>query len=1054
MKIIYSKFSNDRCDEFNIRTDILLDENGNKYIDKSPVSYEGNLHITALYKAEAGLKEVYKDTPFVPNKIVNVEGRDLFEFVEGKNFENELDDLLHEGKTDELEEKLIAYMETVLKAHNDIDFEVTDKFREIFGDVPMELPCIQNAKSAKITDIDMVPANIIGNTIIDYEWTFTFPIPANFVIYRIIHYYMEGAAERHVLRDRDLYKKMGITAPEILVFQDMEANFQKYITKDHEPLWKLHESLVQPEYIISDMVRSDTFAGSVVIDGNETDSLRGIPDEKGDLEFEISIPGNAKEIKIRLGDRGCIVFLKSLRIYGGNKYYTPEFGSNAKTVVSDIYLFGAGEPHFTVEDIKDGYDSLKIKFSVVTDNDSSCIYNYLIKGGFVNGDRRDYDELEKHYIAAIELKNIAEYDRRALGKQASRMAAELDAIYRNPFYKATKPFRELYKTYKYITCGTAKKQIKKEMRKHSGEINDKKAYYEEAVVRKRREHVGEKFDRMCSAETIAKEREELKDSDIVISVLVPVYNTPEDFLREMIESVLSQSYDRLTLCIADGSDNKHKEVGRIIKSYMSVDDRIRYVRLTENKGISENTNAALDLAEGNYIALLDHDDILHPEAFYNVVKRINETGADFLYSDEAVFYDDDMERPVSYHLKPDFSPIFLRGINYICHLSVFSRKLLDKVGRFRKECDGSQDYDLILRLTSKANKVEHIAETLYFWRSHPGSVASDLSAKPYCIEAAKRALRDHLEEVGEKGEVTDSDFPSAYRIRYELSEKPHVTIVIPNKDHSEDLKLCLDSIFERSTYENFDVEIVENGSDEPATFEMYEEYKKKYEGRFSVITWTRGFNYAAINNYGVKEAKGEYVLLLNNDTEVITPEWIEEMLYLAVRKETGCVGALLYFGDDTVQHGGVIFGIGGSAGHSQKSVKRENNGYLARLSVAHEVGGNTGACLMISKAKYAEMGGLDEDFVVAFNDVDFCCRLTEKGYVNMFTPFAKLYHYESKSRGYEETPEKLERFNGERDLLRQRHEKLIVKGEDPYYNHHQTLDREDCTPREDYSVFL
>ncbi len=551
--------------------------------------------------------------------------------------------------------------------------------------------------------------------------------------------------------------------------------------------------------------------------------------------------------------------------------------------------------------------------------------------------------------------------------------------------------------------------------------------------------------KICPFE-ISKSRRSLEEktvfeNSVKVSILVPLYNTPVKFLKEMIESVQNQTYKNWELCLADGSDDKHPEVGEFVLEKIKKDNRIVYKKLERNLGISENTNACIEMATGEYISLFDHDDLLHPSALYFVVKAINENNADFIYTDEVTFLDGNVNNLVNLHYKPDFAIDTLRSYNYICHLTTFKASLLEKTGGFRKECDGSQDYDLILRLTEQAQNIVHVPEILYFWRGHKNSTAQDIGSKPYIINAAHKALSDHLERVGLKGKVYDALIPSTYRISYEIEDNPLVSIVIANKDNIDALDTCLKSIYEKSTYRNFEIIIVENNSTEQSTFEYYKNLEEQLTN-VKVVYWKDKFNYSAINNFGFTEAEGDYVLLLNNDVEVITPSWIEELLMFAQRKDVGAVGAMLYYPDDTIQHAGVILGIGGVAGHAHKYFPRGTFGYMSRGAIAQNYSAVTFACVMMASDVFEEMHGIDEKFEVAFNDVDMCMRIRKAGYLNVFTPYAELYHYESKSRGQEDTPEKIKRFNSEIDRFQKRWGKELEKG-DPYYNPHLTLHHED-----------
>lgn len=531
------------------------------------------------------------------------------------------------------------------------------------------------------------------------------------------------------------------------------------------------------------------------------------------------------------------------------------------------------------------------------------------------------------------------------------------------------------------------------------------------------------------------------DKNIKISVLVPLYNTPEKYLKEMIKSVIMQTYSNWELCLADGSDAEHDYVEAICKEFASEDIRIKYKKLDENKGISDNTNACIEISSGDYIGLFDHDDLLHPSALFEVVKAICEKGADMVYTDEATFKSSRVSKIVNLALKPDYSPDTLRSYNYICHFTVFSRELMQKSGGgFNNRFDGSQDYDLILRLTENAKNVVHIPKVLYFWRSHSASTASSISAKPYIIEAAHKALSEHLERQGLKGEVLDGAAPSLYKIKYEIEGEPLISIIIPNKDHTDDLDLCLQSILNKSSYKNYEIIIIENNSTEQQTFDYYE--KIKQHEKVQVVYWEREFNYSAINNFGAKHAKGDYILLLNNDVEVLNEDWLEEMLMFAQRSDIGAVGAKLYYPDDTIQHAGVILGIGGVAGHSHKLYHRSQLGFMARASIIQNLSACTAACLMVPRKVYEEVGGLEEGFAVAFNDVDFCMKIRKAGYLIVYNPYTELYHYESKSRGSEDTPYKVARFNSEVNLFKTRWGNELKKG-DPYYNPNLTLNRED-----------
>ena len=530
-----------------------------------------------------------------------------------------------------------------------------------------------------------------------------------------------------------------------------------------------------------------------------------------------------------------------------------------------------------------------------------------------------------------------------------------------------------------------------------------------------------------------------------ISIVVPLYNTPQNFLEELLDSVQNQTYRNWELCMVDAGQDEN--VARIVKARARTDSRIRYQKLAENEGIAGNTNHGFEMVQGDYIALLDHDDILHPCALWYVAQAVAEQGADFVYTDEVTF-EGDIDHLTVYHFKPDYMLDNLRSNNYICHLSVFKTSLLAKVGGGeRAEYNGSQDYDLYLRLTEQAEKVVHIPHLLYYWRSSPTSVASNISAKLYCLEAAVKALYAHYERVGVPVDAVTMipNTPGFYKTDYTITKPGRVSILIPTCDHIDDLETCIESIYDRTTYPDFEVILIENNSKDPETFRTYERMRKEHPDNLKVVTWEgKGFNYSALNNFGEKYATGEYILLLNNDTEVITPKWLEEMVMYAQQERVGCVGVKLLYPDDTIQHAGIGFGFLTLAGHMHKNFPAGHPGYMGRLVYAQDVYAVTAACLMVRKDVYEQVGGLDESFAVAFNDVDFCVRVREAGYTNIFTPFAQLYHYESKSRGLDESPEKRKRFVSEVERFQKRWKAQLEAG-DPCMNPNFDLMKEDFT---------
>lgn len=533
-------------------------------------------------------------------------------------------------------------------------------------------------------------------------------------------------------------------------------------------------------------------------------------------------------------------------------------------------------------------------------------------------------------------------------------------------------------------------------------------------------------------EELDEQRKHVFEYQPKISILVPTYKTQINMLHEMIASVIGQSYANWELCIADGT-MEEGELKAVLQEYALKDSRIKVQFLESNDGISGNTNKALEMATGDYISLLDHDDVLELDALFEVVNVLQNKEVDMVYTDEDKV-SEDLSKFEDPNFKPDFSIDLLRSHNYITHFLVIKKLLIDEVGPFNSKYDGAQDYDLVLRCSEKANKIEHIAKSLYHWRMSAGSTAENPESKLYCYEAGRTALEAHLERVGLEGRVefAGENLWGLYHVIYTVKENPLVSIVIANKDHVRDLDKAITSIQKKSTYRNIEFIVVENNSTEAKTFAYYEEVQKKYEN-VKVVYWEREFNYSLINNYGVEHAKGEYILLLNNDTEMITPTAIEEMLGICARPDVGAVGAKLLYDDETIQHAGVVLGFGGYAGHVFHAKPRYDLGYMMRPRINCNYSAVTAACLLTKKSIYDEVGGLTEEFVVAGNDVDYCLKVREKDLLVVYNAFSEWFHYESKSRGYEDTPEKKARYDGEVAKFRKRWGAVLEAG-DPFYN--------------------
>ena len=526
----------------------------------------------------------------------------------------------------------------------------------------------------------------------------------------------------------------------------------------------------------------------------------------------------------------------------------------------------------------------------------------------------------------------------------------------------------------------------------------------------------------------------------LISVIVPVFNTPEQFLRQAIESVLSQVYPYWELCIADDASTK-SSVKSILEEYISKDSRIKVTFRKNNGHISRASNSAIEIATGEFVTLLDHDDLLTPDALYEVALLLNKhPEADMIYSDEDKI--DEQNQLKDPFFKPDWCPDSFLSRMYTCHLGTYRRSLINQIGGFRAGYEGSQDYDLVLRFTEKTENIFHIPKILYHWRIHSASTASSLDSKTYAIDAAKKALSDAIDRRGESGIVAPAPGPVGYYvIRYDINVKDLVSIIIPTKNLSSIVDNCLNSIFEKTTYPNYEVILVDNASTEQTTLDVIRKWKDQEPNRFKCYPLNIPFNYSKINNFAVEKSQGKYLLFLNNDTEVVTPDWIEAMVEQAQRPSIGAVGALLLYPDDTIQHAGVVAGVGGVANHCHKHLPVGSPGYFNHLNTVNNFSSVTAACMMCRREVFEEVGGFEEELAVAFNDVDFCFKLVDKGYRNIYLPHVILYHYESKSRGIEDTPEKLNRFLKENEYMHNKWNSLIKN--DPCYNSNLSKTRED-----------
>lgn len=606
------------------------------------------------------------------------------------------------------------------------------------------------------------------------------------------------------------------------------------------------------------------------------------------------------------------------------------------------------------------------------------------------------------------------------GKREAKYSVILKASYVKKGVQKIKEYSE--KSYRYYQRFGMSDTIKRTIEKLGQKELTSYDYWRKA-------HIPTRYD-------LKRQKEEKFRISPRISIVVPLYKTPIPFLKDMIRSVEQQTYKNWELCLSDGS-GEDSPLEEILKKYEEKDYRIKVIRNKKPLQISDNTNKALEKASGDWIAFMDHDDLLAPDALFECVKIINEdSDVDMIYTDEDKISMDGKEffQP---NFKSDFNIDMLRATNYFCHLTMVKKELYCLAGNLNSEYDGAQDYDFVLRCVEHAGKIKHIPKVLYHWRAHKDSTAENPESKRYAFEAGARAIQAHYDRVGIMAKVESTKYMGFYRSRYQINESPLVSVIIPNKDHIDDLEKCISSIENRASYRNIEYIIIENNSEKKETFKYYEELKNR-NSKVKVVVWDDEFNYSSINNYGVSFANGEYYLFLNNDTEIINDNCIEELLGYCQRLDVGAVGARLYYPDKTIQHAGVVIGLQGVAGHAFAGDDENSPGYFGRIIIAQDYSAVTAACVMVKKEAFEKVEGFDPRLAVAFNDIDFCLKLRKAGYLIVYNPYAELFHYESKSRGLEDTEEKVRRFNQEITTFHEKWYDVLEKG-DPYYNPNLTL---------------
>ena len=1000
-RTVYTRCSVERSREFAIRTEILGAADGSRRVRKSAAFPEARAHVEGMVRHEGALRALLAPFGIEVNRVLETgegEGRVSFAYLDHtETLQDKAAALWRSGRREEAAALVGTLADAVKKAASE-PFVMTEGFSRLFPGAP----CPEGGMSMPVTDLDMVCENVmIGadgtRTLTDYEWTVDFPVPEDFVRYRIWHYFLsyvqEGADQTEFL------VRAGLKSEYFPVYEAMEKSWQQAVAGTYTPLRELYGRIspglrdVREEMRIADGGRSRT-VNSFFTAGTDEDVL---PEKKDPVCVPMSIaPDGAFTVRVPLRllhwprvirwDPMDLQMLR-MRVTG--------IRGNVSAKIEPVNGFA-----------REGWTEFWTLDSV-----------WKITGSFAGAESFEITGfLEVVHPAS----RLAEMDRAR--REAGELGAQLEST-RGALaaQQGTRAFRGIEKMRSFRNF------VKARVKTLPG-FRDKTPALPMDYERWLQSH-------RAGEETLALQRAAVLDREPVFSILVPTYNTPETYLREMVDSVKAQTYPHWELCIADASvdseGHQNESLRRLLRDLAEEEPRIHVRYLGRNGGISENTNEAAMIAAGDYIALLDHDDLLEPDALFEMAAAAVRTGAQVIYTDEDKV---SMDGKVHFdpNLKPDYSPDLLRSHNYITHFLAVETKLFNEAGRFRQEYDGAQDYDLVLRASRRANRVEHIPKVLYHWRMHPASTAMDPTSKLYAYEAGRRAIEANLAECGLAGHAERMELWGMNHVIYETPGDPLVTILIPNMDHVTDLDRCIRSILTRSEYTNFEILVVENNSTDPQTFAYYEKIRAE-DSRVRVVYWKDAFNYSAINNFGAAAAKGEYLLLLNNDTELLEGGSLREMLGICMRSDVGCVGAKLLFGDDTVQHCGIVLGFGGFAGHVFSGQGKDDYGFMMRARVTGNWSAVTAACLMIRKETFDAVGGFSEDLAVALNDVDLCLKLRAKGLLVVCTPFALWHHYESKSRGYEDTPEKKARFEREIGIFRSRWGETVDAG-DPYYN--------------------
>ena len=971
-RTVFSKYSNERSERFAIRTDIQMDESGNRYARKVACYPEGKDHIEKLATWMEELSKVYEGSKMTLNQCRKTDTGTEIDFLTGQTLEEQLDCLLLDGKTEETVERLLSYIEVIRKAGSAEKFQVTPEFEQVFGEVLLP----EDLTSAKVTDIDMVAGNAIcteqGWIHMDYEWTFDFPIPVNYVIYRIIQNYLYGNVERKGLYKELLYKKAGLTEQEIAQYTKMEQAFQHYITGTHIPLRYLYEE-ISPGCV--NFQAEERHRKEIALaNANANKGIEVFVDT-----FEIAMTGihvhgwavskADKQVHFRLCD---------------------EQGRELEHVQTD-YLYR-----------RDVVDQFKL-----SGKNSKAGFHLECRLPEETGKNRKFTLIASDGVSEVTFPIPVEKLRLKQSKLGKKLM----------------DFRGAKDVISYIAPH------------EMGVIGESKTYRVE----------NQRFDtwRMAhkwTQEQLEKQRKATFVKKAKLTVLLPVKTGEQEAVKDTVKSLLHQTMENWELILISDRETPADKwaqadgQGRIQVCYADLKD-----------SLGSRYEAGRKAATGDFMILMLPGDMLEPDAFYQVLRYQNDhPNEKMIYSDS-----DKMDRDIKEYFdpqfKPDDSPYTLQTGNYIGNSIWLEKELIASVGGIRTSHGKAALYDLILRCRDQAGRMGHISRLLYHQSSPLKRNFLQRQQLNHEWEEGRKVLQDYYAEKGIAAKVTWANYPLRYRVKWPVQGNPKVSVIIPNQDHISDLDQCLRSIDRKTTYSNYEVLVVENNSKLEQTFDYYKKMQEDYKN-VRLLNWKKEFNYSAINNFAVHQAKGEYLIFLNNDTEILTEDWIEEMLSICQQKEVGAVGSKLYYPDGTIQHAGVILGLGTIAGHIFVKEPGEISGYMGRACTMQNLSAVTAACMMVSREIFEKVGGFEETLQVALNDVDLCMKIQEAGEMVIFNPEAELYHYESKSRGLEDTPEKKARYEKEVSYFRSRWKQVLENG-DPYYNVNLSRTTWNCTFR-------